>query len=60
MTEVEQLKERVGELERQLTLTTRKLVEARGAMYRIGVEVDLVMSEEAPKISVRHSLTREA
>lgn len=60
MTEVEQLKERISDLERQLTLTMRKLVEARGAMYRIGVEVDLVMSDESPKIAGRHSLTREA
>ena len=34
----------VRELTNELDQTRRQLIEARAAMYRIGVEVDLVMS----------------
>jgi hypothetical protein len=39
----------VRELARELDQTRRQLVEARAAMYRIGVEVDLVMSNRAAR-----------
>lgn len=38
----------VRELAAELDQTRRQLIEARAAMYRIGVEVDLVMSTIPP------------
>jgi hypothetical protein len=37
----------VRELARELDHTRRQLIEARAAMYRIGAEVDLVMSNDS-------------
>jgi hypothetical protein len=40
----------VWKLAKELDQTRRQLIEARAAMYRIGVEVDLVMSAD-PHVS---------